>query len=368
MKTRFLSPLPGPFNRRHLLALGLAPLPFLAAQQRPIPASKQTYVDPVTEFNVTRWTEESVNAQLPGQSANGISRNDKQILYASDRSGSWQPYLLQIPGGDSTQLLEIPDLLPSSLRWIVADKELACLTTEGLSLTTIAKKKPRMAYRCPSGWQPDGQFVISDDGRLALLGETRNTECRIMQVDLRSGKSRALASAKGGALRAISLHPRYGAILQPADGPVKVLGGSTPLKAPQFVAGQVLDARFDERGGFLLYLVRTTTPQPRMQLQALDLKTGKSELLANTSQFSGFSMNKNGSVFVGASASKAQPFLLLLLRVTRREFALMEHRAKDPQRVRPFFSNDSETVYFQSDRLGKSCIFSVSVKGLIEKT
>jgi oligogalacturonide lyase len=91
-------------------------------------------------------------------------------------------------------------------------------------------------------------------------------------------------------------------------------------------------------------------------------------LISPTSQFVGFSPNEDASVFVGASSSKASPYVLLLLRSTRRELTLCEHRASDPASVAPLFSTDSQQVYFQSDKDGKPAIYSLRVDRLVEKT
>jgi oligogalacturonide lyase len=59
---------------------------------------------------------------------------------------------------------------------------------------------------------------------------------------------------------------------------------------------------------------------------------------------------------------------LLLLRVTRRELALCEHRASDPSDVRPIFAPSSQRIFFQSDRSGKSALYTMAVDRLVEKT
>ncbi len=71
---------------------------------------------------------------------------------------------------------------------------------------------------------------------------------------------------------------------------------------------------------------------------------------------------------MGASGSKASPHLLLLLRVTRRELTLAEHRATDPTRVAPIFSPSSQRVFFQSDRHGKPAIYTMSVEKFVAET
>ncbi len=96
--------------------------------------------------------------------------------------------------------------------------------------------------------------------------------------------------------------------------------------------------------------------------------TGADALIAPTSQFVHFGRNGDASVFVGASGSKASPHVLLLLRMTRREFTLAEHRASDPAMVAPIFSPMSQRVFFASDRHGKPAIYSMSVEKLVEET
>ena len=60
--------------------------------------------------------------------------------------------------------------------------------------------------------------------------------------------------------------------------------------------------------------------------------------------------------------------MLLLLRITRREFTLCEHKAANPETVAPVFSPDSRRVIFQSDRDGHPAIYSVHVDRLVEPT
>jgi oligogalacturonide lyase len=71
---------------------------------------------------------------------------------------------------------------------------------------------------------------------------------------------------------------------------------------------------------------------------------------------------------VGASRNVSSPALLLLLRVTRREFTLCEHKAGSAELVAPRFSPDSQRVYFQTDRHGKPAIYDMHVEKLVEKT
>jgi oligogalacturonide lyase len=71
---------------------------------------------------------------------------------------------------------------------------------------------------------------------------------------------------------------------------------------------------------------------------------------------------------VGASQNRAAPYILILLRLTRRELSLCEHRASNPAMAAPIFSADSQQIFFESDRDGKPAIYKVHVSQLVEET
>jgi oligogalacturonide lyase len=96
--------------------------------------------------------------------------------------------------------------------------------------------------------------------------------------------------------------------------------------------------------------------------------TAEDRLIAPTTQFVQFSSNSDASVFVGASGSKASPYVLLLIRAARRELTLCEHRCANAGDVAPVFSPNSQRIYFQSERHGKPALYSMNVDKLVEKT
>ena len=130
----------------------------------------------------------------------------------------------------------------------------------------------------------------------------------------------------------------------------------------------MLAAAWNPDGRTLLYLLDPLTEGKANQLRELNPDTGEDTLLASTSQFASFSQNRDSSVLVGASRSKAQPFVLLLVRSVRRELTICEHRANDAASVRPRFTPDSQRIYFQSDREGKPVLYGMAVDKLVEKT
>jgi oligogalacturonide lyase len=96
--------------------------------------------------------------------------------------------------------------------------------------------------------------------------------------------------------------------------------------------------------------------------------SNEDKALADTSQFVGIGRNADGSVFVGASGSKASPYVLLLVPAVKRELTLCEHHASDASMVNPVFSPNSQRVFFMSDRHGKAAIYSLAVEKLVAET
>jgi oligogalacturonide lyase len=66
--------------------------------------------------------------------------------------------------------------------------------------------------------------------------------------------------------------------------------------------------------------------------------------------------------------SVAAPYVLLLLRAARRELTLAEHRASSGSRAVVVFSPDSQRILFQSDREGRSAVYSMALERFVEKT
>jgi oligogalacturonide lyase len=136
----------------------------------------------------------------------------------------------------------------------------------------------------------------------------------------------------------------------------------------KLAAGRNVCANWAPDGKTLLYL---NLPDGKSQLNAireLTPDTNTDKLVAKTSQFASFNFNRDSSVFVGASANASSPTVLILLRLTRRELTLCEHKASQPALTAPEFSPDSQRIYFQSDRDGKPALYCMHVERLVEKT
>ena len=116
----------------------------------------------------------------------------------------------------------------------------------------------------------------------------------------------------------------------------------------------------------MLYLSYPEDKTKLHQLREYTPDTNEDKLIASTSQFVNFTRNADSSVFVGVSASKASPHILLLLRVTRRELTVAEHHAADPSSVVVVFSPNSQRLFYQTDRQCKSAIFMMAVDRFVD--
>jgi oligogalacturonide lyase len=117
-----------------------------------------------------------------------------------------------------------------------------------------------------------------------------------------------------------------------------------------------------------LYLHIPDDPKQLITLREIDPDDAGDRLISRTSQFGAFAPNGDASVFAGASRSKASSYILILLRVTRRELTLCEHRASDPAIVSVVFAPDSQSIVFVSDRHGKPALYRVPVEKFVEET
>ena len=59
---------------------------------------------------------------------------------------------------------------------------------------------------------------------------------------------------------------------------------------------------------------------------------------------------------------------MILLRATRRELTLCEHKARDTRTLAVVFAPNSQRILFQSDQQGKSAIYSMMVERFVEET
>ena len=276
---------------------------------------------------------------------------------------------MDLKTGQSQQLTEAAALDSSSVCQLSDERSICYFDGPSLRQTVLSTLRTRELYRVPEGWSRGRGLCISGDGIHATFVEARERVWRL----------RILGLAKGDAITATEApeiisdpipRPRRAGILyrRGQDALWLVNYDGRDDRRLKTAEGGLGPADWSPDGRSVLYLLFPREAEKLNEIREHVPDSNSDQLVSTTSQFVSFSHNHDASVFAGASASKASPYILILLRVTHRELALCEHRSSEPASVAPLFSADSQTVYFQSDRHGKPAIYSIRVDRLVEKT
>jgi len=356
---------------RRALVGGLAALasPGFTAERARFPAEAASYADPATELVVTRLTDPVHTSTLPSRSADALPRGGAFLLYSSDRTGKPQAFRMDLRTGESEQLTDAVALVQETLCLMPDGRNLCYFDGPWLYQNGLSNLRPCRVYAAPPGWELAPGFSLSSDGRRAALVERRGAVHRLRLLAMPRGSPSTVLEAEAP-LSDPLIRPRTAGILYRRGERALWLTGydGRQNRELKLAPGGVGPAHWSHEGRTVLYL---SYPEERRSLNSIREHTPEEstdQLVSPTSQFVAFSPNSDASVFVGASANKASPHVLLLTRATRREFTLCEHRASDVSAVAPMFSPDSQHVFFRTDIHGKTAIYRVRVDRLVEKT
>ena len=337
-------------------------------KNRVLPSAASRYADPSTEFTVLRLTDPAHTSRLPAPYARAISRKSNALLFASDLSGRFEAYHMDLKNGQSHQLTEAEDLDPASLNLLPDDRGFCWLEGNRVMTTALSHLKPREIYRIPDGFERGEGFCVAEDGQYAALIEKKNSRQRLMLIHLTDGSSQKLAEGDQE-MRDPIARPKRASVLYRSSGAVWLVNYDGQQNYQLHLAdGEDGPALWSPDGRAVLYLNFPADPHKLRNIREFIPDMNSDKMLANTTQYAQFSCNADGSVFVGASSSKASPHVLLLVRTVKRELTLCEHRASDPRMVAPIFAPNSQHVYFNSDQHGKPAIYSIAIEKLVEET
>lgn len=368
----------GPRRRRGITRRAvLSAIPFAAgAQSGSAPAKGQyvasdwgRYADAATEFPVLRLTDPAYESHLVAPPARGLPRRSDQVLYTSTRTGQRQAFLLQLKDGRSRLLTQASALAPDGLTLTYDDRALLYFDGPTLHYSPLPGLREQQIYRIREGYERECGPVSSPDGLWLYVVETRDGRSELRRLRRAGGTAETIATGEQG-------------ILDPTPNPRRAMicwrdreGGlytatidGAGRRRVQTPPGRVLQAHWSPDGQALLYLLAPAAANELVSIreQRLDVRTDV--LVARTSQFAAFAPNANASVFIGSSSSRANPAVLILLRITRRELILCEHNATSPARTAPQFAPNSQHIFFESDLHGRPALYSVAVEKLLEKT
>ncbi len=331
------------------------------------------YADPTTDNDVFRLTKPDYNTTLPAYSNRIIARSSTWMLCCCDRAGSPQAYHLDFKTGQMKQLTEAAELDGASLTLTPDNRSFCYFAGRGLFISSIGTMREREIYTIPEGWERGPGLNVGPDGTHAIFAERKGDSSRVRMVPL-------AAAAGASAARTVVEAPF--AITNPIARPMRaqILYGQgkealwlvnqdgQQNRKLKIAPGGVTDPDWSPDGKTILYLNFPNDPKELNAIRECAPDAGTDKLVAKTSQYACFAFNHDASVFAGASRNAGSPMVLLMLRITRRERTLCEHRASNPGMVTPVFSPDSQRLYFQSDREGKSAIYSFHMEKLVEKT
>ena len=337
-----------------------------------LPSSTFRYSDPTTEFPVFRLTDPEHASTLPPPCARALSRKGNFLLYASDASGSLQAYRLDLKSGQARMLTDVENFDPVCFT-LTADERSFCYVDGGrLFLSGLNALRPRQVYQSPAGYRPTS-MSMTDDGVSITLVEKNAAHFRLQLIRTADGMATTLAEADEE-IADPSPRPRRASVLYRRAGGVWLANMTGVQNAGKqnyrlkLAEGQALSAVWSPDGRNVLYLNVPPDPRRLRNIREFTPDTNEDKAVADTTQYACFERNADGSVFVGASASPASPYVLLLVRAVDREFTLCEHRASNPAMVSPVFSANSQNVFFVSDRHGKPAIYRIVVDKLVEAT
>ncbi len=326
------------------------------------------YADPSTEFPVVRLTDPQFSSFLPHDSNRFISHKSNFLIFGSDVSGKMDAYRMDLKNGASRQLTDARDLDPRSLFLSADERNLYYVDGTSLQSMALAGPRGREVYRLTEGYERGPGFSVSEDGLYVTVVEKKGMHHRLRLIRMADGNAVTLAEADeeiGEPLprpkRASVLYRRSGSVwLANYDG-----GQNYRLRVAE---GETAKAIWSPDGRDVLYLNVPPDAHKLRNLREYTPDTNEDRAIADTTQYASFERNADGSVFVGASGSKASPHVLLLVRSVRREFTLCEHRASDARMVRPAFAPISQHVYFTSDQHGKPAVYSMAIEKLVTET
>jgi oligogalacturonide lyase len=338
------------------------------ASGQTLPSEIKRYADPATEFEVFRLTDPSHQSWLPAYYQRAISRRDSFLIYSSDRSGSLQAYRMDVKSGQSRLLTRAANLLRDSLTLAPDERNFYYVDGRSVFLASLGGVHAREVHRIEDGFELGRGFSVSDDGLYAALVEQKAGTNRLRLITLRNGAAQTVVESTDPISDPMPRTRRAGLLYRRGDELWLVNFDGGQNRKLHAAAGGAGPAVWAQDGRTVMYLNFPADPKQLNNLREATPDTNEDRLIAATSQFISFGRNADSSVLVGASGSKASPYVLLLVRAAKRELTLCEHKASDPRLVTPMFAPNSQRIFFQSDKDGKAAIYSMVVEKLVAET
>src|SRR5580700_4007470 len=124
----------------------------LGGKGRHVPAATFRYADPSTEFPVLRLTDPAYTSILPACYNRPISKHNF-LLYASNITGRFEAFRMDLKNYQSHQLTEAENLDPASLALTPDDRGFCYLDGDRVMEASLSNLRTREVYRLPAGFE-----------------------------------------------------------------------------------------------------------------------------------------------------------------------------------------------------------------------
>ncbi len=332
------------------------------------PSAIKRYPDGTTEFIVTRITDPSHSSLLPPVYARTISRRGNFLVFASDMTGRWEAFRIDLKNGQSRQLTDAEDLDPASLTLLPDDRGFCYFDGAQFMSANFSSLRARVVYKIGDGFGRGRGLSVAEDGQYAALVARNGEQHRLFLIHMPTGQATTLAFAPEEIRDPIPRPRRASILYRRAGGAWLVDYEGKQNYRLRLAEGETGSALWSPDGRSVLYLNYPQDAHKLHNLREFATDSNEDRAIADTSQYVAFNSNADASVFVGASGSKASPDVLLLVRAVKRELTLAEHRTTNPAIVSPLFSPNSQRIFFGSDLHGKPAIYTMPVDKFVEET
>ena len=300
-----------------------------------VAGSIRRYADPLTELDVYLLTDPAHTSLLPAHYNRAITKNS-----GPSSSGATAPARCR-PGAWTSRtprrrpLTDAEALDPSSLTLTPDNRSFCYFAGRALYLANFNSPRQRKLYEIPEGWERCEGMAVGPDGTHATFAEKKGESSRIRMVTLTQGVARTVVEAPFVVSHPVPRPMRAQILYRRGDEALWLVNqDGAQNRQLKLNSGRVGPANWSSDGRILLYLNFPEDPKELNTIREHTTDGSIDKLVAKTSQFAHFGFNNDTSVFVGASRNLSSPALLLLLRVTRREMTLCEHKSSaDPGRA-----------------------------------
>jgi len=356
-------------SRRALLLALAGPSAALGASGGSVilPADWTVYPDPSTEFDVRRLTSPLYSSFLPAWPGRAVSRRSDFVVLASDRTATTALHRLDLKSGQSRVLYPLTD--PRAFTLSSDDRTVCFRNRESVfAISSMGASHPVRLWQSARSEERAPLCLVEDAATLWFTTSTVDGVA-LMRIRLASRPEPILVLTHDAILEPLP-NPRRALVLWRSTGDSLWLceHDGANLRRLDTPSGRVLQALWSPDGQSVLYLHDPRPAPGSVAIREQDVDSRADRLVAATSQYACFARNANASVFLDASRGQAGPYVFLMLRITRRELPLCEHRSRDASASGLAVAPDSQRLLFQGDAEGRPVVYSMKLDKLVERT